>query len=211
MTVPCLTWDILITSIPHRHEMLCELLAELDRQHLPWIGVTVYRDNLEKSYGDKTGDLLKSSRADYVSCIDDDDWIAPDFTIRVMGALKAERPDYVGYPVLWTRDGMPQQRVEHSLRHGGWASGDGILKRDISEKNPMRREIALLGNWHGGYAAEVEWANQVRATGRCVTEAWIDEPMYYYRECFSTGWHAPRQPFSGPLPELPSYPWLRYL
>lgn len=204
------TWDILITSIPHRHDLLCALLEELGRQMRPGIGVIVYRDNLEKSYGGKTGDLLNASQADYVSCIDDDDFIAPDFTDRVLAALE-ERPDYVGYPVCWTRDGVPQRHIEHSLRHGRWSDEGGVLRRDISEKNPMRREIALLGTWDGGYAAEVNWANEVRATGRCMTEAWVDEPMYHYRESFAAGWHAPRQPFSGELPELPSYLWLRYL
>jgi hypothetical protein len=206
------TWDILTTSIPHRHDLLLALLEELGSQldGVPQVRVIVYRDNLEKSYGDKTRDLLHASEAEYVSCIDDDDWVAPDFIARVTAALE-ELPDYVGYPVYWTRDGVPQRQIEHSLRHGRWSDEGGVLKRDISEKNPMRREIALLGNWYGGYAAEVNWANEVRATGKCVTEAWIDEPMYYYRECFSTGWHAPRQPFSGSLPELPSYPWLRYL
>jgi hypothetical protein len=41
------TWDILICSIPHRDEMLADLLAELDRQHQPGVGVIVCRDNLD--------------------------------------------------------------------------------------------------------------------------------------------------------------------
>jgi hypothetical protein len=209
-------WDILITSIPHRHELLCGLLAELSCQREALfgpdadgskVGALLYRDNLELPYGDKTGVLMRASRAQYVSCIDDDDLPGPGYMSWIWAAL-ASRPDYVGYPVRWTRDGVAQLRIEHSLRHGGWGADDGLLKRDLSEKNPIRRELALLGSWSGGYEAEARWAAEVRATGRVRTEAWIPEPVYWYRESTADTFQTPRQPFPGLLPELPSYPWL---
>jgi hypothetical protein len=208
---PYPSYDILITSIPHRHGLLCELLAELGRQ-LPAargeVGVLLYRDNLEHSYGYKTQVLIENSGAEYVSCVDDDDMVAPDFVARVTAALR-DRPDYVGYPVRWTRDGALQRRVEHSLRYPGWGASDQCLERDISEKNPVRREIALLVPFDGGYGAEVAWAAGIRATGRCRTEAWIPDAMYYYRESTADTFQTARQPVSGTLPGLPAYPWLR--
>lgn len=207
-------WDILITSIPHRHAMLCDLLAELNGQ----IGdvtslfdhpveVILYRDNLETSYGDKTQFLMETSRADYVSCIDDDDMVAPDFVRRVLAALET-KPDYVGYPVLWTQDGVPQIRVQHSLRKYGWGQDANMVWRDISEKNPIRRELALLGRFSGGWEAERDWCRVIRDSGRCTTEVWIDDPMYYYREVRDVSFRAKREPMPEPLPALPSYPWL---
>lgn len=213
------SYDILITTIPHRHETLCELLACLDAQievappayYLAGAGVLLYRDNLAVSYGAKIRVLLEASRAEYVSCVDDDDLLAPDGVRRVMAALRG-RPDYVGFPVLWTRDGVPQARVEHSLRHGGWSGEEGLLKRDISEKNPVRRELALLGTWEGGYEAEARWADSIRATGRVRTEAWLDEPVYFYRENTADTFRTARQPWPADriLP-LPAYPWLTVL
>jgi hypothetical protein len=212
-------WDILITSIPHRHALLCGLLAELDRQRAELLGpgaigrmgAIVYRDNLELPYGDKTGVLMRASRAQYVSCIDDDDLPGPGYLAWIWSAL-AGRPDFVGYPVRWTRDGQEQIPVSHSLRHGCWgAAGDGQLIRDLSEKNPIRRELALLGPWSGGYEAERRWAEAVRATGRVRTEVWVPEPLYWYRESSADTFKTGRQPLPGPLPELPSYPWLAVL
>jgi hypothetical protein len=210
-------WDILVTSIPHRHATLLELLAELGRQQDDLFapgpygaGVLVYRDNLEVPYGDKTRVLLETSDAEYVSCIDDDDLPCSGYLSCIWAALAA-RPDYVGYPVRWFRNGTEQIPVEHSLRHASWSEGDGILKRDISEKNPVRREIALAGGWEGGYGAESRWADKVRASGKCVTEAWIGEPMYCYRENTSDTFQTQRSPWPEPLPELPSYPWLTVL
>lgn len=213
-----ISYDILITSIPHRHEMLCDLLAELNGQiesnstlmHRP-VGVLLYRDNLEATYGEKTQVLMDTSKADYVSCIDDDDMVAPDFIRRVLAALET-KPDYVGYPVQWTRDGEPQIQVEHSLRHYGWGHNADLVWRDISEKNPIRRELALLGRWEGGWEAERRWAEQIRRElallGRPAVETWIGDPMYYYREVQDVSFRADREPLPEPLPELPYYAWL---
>jgi len=209
-----ITWDILITHIPHRHDMLCDLLLELDgqiesvstRRERP-VGVIVYRDNLESTYGEKTQFLLETSRADYVSCVDDDDMVAPDFVRRVLDAL-ASKPDYVGYPVRWTQNGVPQKRIEHSLRHYGWGEGSEYVWRDISEKNPIRRDLALLGRFTGGWEAEREWGRLIRDSGQCKNEVWIADAMYYYREVPDESFRATRQPVPEPLPELPRYPWL---
>ena len=94
------TWDILMVTIPHRHERLCSLLASLDTQ-LPWPGVRVRlaRDNLRAAIGDKRQLLLRASRASYVCFIDDDDRVAPDYVPRIAAAL-AGQPDYVGFPVV---------------------------------------------------------------------------------------------------------------
>jgi hypothetical protein len=215
MSAPARVWDILVTSVPHRHEKLAGLLAELDRQLSElfgpgpvWpAGVLLYRDNLQASYGAKTGALIRASAAEYVSCIDDDDLPEPGYAAWIWAAL-ASRPDYVGYPVRWTRDGQPQARVEHSLRHGEWVNGEDVICRDISEKNPIRRELALLGPWEGGYEAEKRWAGAVRASGQCLTEVWVPEPLYWYREDTADTFTTSREPWAGPLPELPSYPWL---
>ena len=107
-------YDLLIPTIPHRHEVLCALLAELDRQMLPGAGVIVWRDNLEHSYGDKCQGLLEASDADYVAFMDDDDWPSEDYLSAVLGALEGG-PDYVGWPEMYTVDGGQGRIIVHSL------------------------------------------------------------------------------------------------
>jgi hypothetical protein len=206
------TWDICICSIPHRHDTMTELLAVLAPQmpdFYPHVRVICFRDNLETPYGNKIGAMLAHSTADYVSCIDDDDLVAPHFIKRVWPALLT-RPDYVGFKICYTVDGQPGMPVVHSLKYHCWDTREGMLVRDLSEKNPMRRELALLGEWAGGYGAEVKWAEQVRANGRVQTEVFIDEEMYYYR--FRSGDHfqVSRDPLPGWEP-LPEYEWLTHI
>lgn len=210
-------WDLLIASIPHRHETLLELLADLDRQirgydAMTQAGVILYRDNLTVPYGDKTQALTLASTADYVSCIDDDDLLAPDGMARILDALDTW-PDYVGFAVAWTKDGVPQIPVEHSLRHPRWENGETMLLRSVMQFNPIRRELALDGCWQGGYEAEIRWGDGVIKRGRCVTEAWLPPPpVYQYREHTADTFKTERQPWpEHAIQPLPSYPWLRVL
>jgi len=203
------TWDVLICTIPHRHATLLELLEDLDQQWQPGLGALLYRDNLESSYGAKTQALLEASRAQYVSCIDDDDLLAPDGVARVMAALESQ-PDYVGFTVHWTTDGVPELPVEHSLTYGGWANRADKLVRDITQFNPVRREAALTGTWEGGNGAERRWSDGVRASGLCREQAWVPGgPVYYYRSSSTDTFKTERRPLPpDTVPPLPSYPWL---
>ena len=206
---PPAIYNILIPTIPHRHAQLCELLAELDRQWQPGVGVLVYRDNLQASLREKNQVLLESSLADYVSWLDDDDWLAPGYLFEVMQSL-ARNPDYVGFEVEWTIDGVPQLPVEHSLRHAGWLNAEDRLTRDITALNPLRRKLALLGRWTDfprDHGADKHWASQVAASGECRTEAFVSRPMYFYRFRTEDSFLLPRQPATE-IPALPAYPWL---
>jgi hypothetical protein len=212
------TWDILVTSIPHRHATLRELLDDLNTQiraadpDLLQVGVRIYRDNLAVPYGDKTQALLEASVASYVSCADDDDLLGPGAVARILEALE-EWPDYVGFRVAWTRDGVAQLPVEHSLRHPGWENGETMLKRSVMQFNPIRREIALEGRWYGGYEAERRWQSAVLGNGHCKREVFLpDPPGYLYRERTGDTFKTDREPLpEDRIPPLPSYPWLRVL
>lgn len=207
-------FDILIPAIPHRHERLCALLEHLDRQMQPGAAAIIYRDNLEASYGDKSQALLEASRADYVAFLDDDDWVAPfgddpaapSYISSVLAALE-EDPDYVGFPERYTVDGRDQPLIVHSLEDRGPAYA-GCQRTDIVHKNPLRRELALLGRWEGGWGADSVWGAQVRASGRVRAEVFIGEPMYHYNFWTGDEFRTHREPFPGPLPPVPGYGWL---
>lgn len=203
------TWDILICSIEERTDMLAELLEELERQLVPGVGVRVYRDNLETIYGEKCQRLLESSEAEYVSFLDDDDWVAADFVEAITTALK-DRPDYVGFKVLYTRDGEPQIPVIHSLDCGGWSNNADALLRDLVHFNPIRRELAIQGRWEGGDGADARWAEQLRALGCVKTQTFIDRELHHYRFRSAHTFTAPRQPMTEhpPRPAADFVTWL---
>jgi hypothetical protein len=205
------TWDILICSIEHRAEMLDDLLAELGLQLLPGVGVRVFRDNLETVYGEKCQRLLDSSTADYVSFLDDDDWIAEDFIATIVTALE-QKPDYVGFKVRYTVDGHPQIPVFHTLKYSGWVNNPEALYRDIVHFNPIRRDLATQGRWEGGDGADRRWADQLRALGIVQNEVYIDRELHHYR---NRTWDTfTRSSLQEPLtehPPLPDYGFVTWL
>jgi hypothetical protein len=189
------TWDILIRTIPHRHERLCGLLESLApqmRMRSRHVGILVYRDNLEATPGAKAQALTEASRAEYVSFVDDDDEVSPDYVRRILVALNTE-PDYVGFTVRYSVDGQDRALIEHSLRYPGWETrADGRHVRDISHLNPVRRRLALLARWDDGYGEDHRWAQAMRETGLVNREVFLDgDPLYHYR--YSTEDHVDRE------------------
>jgi hypothetical protein len=211
------TYDLLIPTIPHRHELLCALLAEIGRQWLPGVGVRVHRTQpavpgVVPGLREKNQALLNSSTAEYVSWLDDDDWLAAAYLPKVMEALE-RKPDYVGFRVAYTVDGQPRMPVVHSLRYHAWEDRDGTLLRDITALNPVRRDLANLGRWDTAeqeHGADHHWASQVRQSGLCKTEVFLDEDMYHYRYRPGDSYLSPREPVPD-WPPLPEYPWLTAL
>ena len=209
MTEP-LTWQILIPTIAHRHGKLRGLLKVLDAQMRPGVRVTVWRDNLEHGYAEKLQGLYDAATAEYVSSLADDDSVAPDFIPRCLEAM-ADRPDYVGFRVLWTEAGVPQIPVRHSLACRAWYGTGLEMGRDLMYYNPVRREHADQVRFRGR-DCDREWADDLRALGIVRTEVFIDAEMLYYRHDAADDFYVPRRP----LPEdeilpLPSYPWLDVL
>jgi hypothetical protein len=202
------TWDILIASIVHRTDMLTELLAELERQLVPGVGVLVYRDNRQALYGPKCQRLYHASQADYVSMLDDDDWIADDYIAAVMDALE-QGPDYVGYRILYTEHGLPQIPVIHSLQYGGWSNSSEALYRDICHKNPVRRELAVQAPWDGDGGADIVWADTLRQLGCVKTEVFVDRELYHYRStgAYSSSGLAPMDD-PPPQPDMDFVTWV---
>lgn len=202
------TWDILIASITYRTEQLIALLKELERQSVPGVGVLVYRDNRHATYGDKCQRLYEASKADYVSMVDDDDWVAEDYVASVMKALR-QKPDYVGYRVLWTEHGAPQIPIVHSLEYDGWGGTSEFLYRDITHKNPLRRELALRARFEGDAAADVRWADDLRGQGVVKDEVFIDRDLYHYlaHGPYEAGGYPP-MPDPPPRPEFDFVTWV---
>ncbi len=204
------SWQILVTTIPHRHDRLCRLLALLDSQMRPGVGVLLRQDNIRDGYRRNLQELMDAATAEYVSAIADDDSVSPDFIPRITEALES-RPDYVGFRVRYTENGVRQKPVIHSLSCGGWQEHGPEFRRDLMYQNPVRREHAQQVKFRG-LACDTEWADDMRALGIVRTEVFIDDELFYYQRDLSDYIATPRQPLPENLIQpLPAYPWLTVL
>lgn len=206
-------WQILIPHMPHRHAQLVGLLDVLAAQMQPGVEVLIYSDNLEADYPTKLQALADASTAEYTSHLANDDSVSDNFVPRVLEAL-TESPDYVGFRVRYTLDGVPQQPVIHSLQCGCWSDMPHLLMRDLMYYNPIRRELAQQVQFRGPYC-DMEWADDLRGLGVVKTEAFIDDELLYYQRKTADNFHSSRQPLPAdqvpPLPSTEIYPFVRYL
>ena len=205
-------YQLLIPTVPHRHEKLCNLLGVLDSQMLPGVGALIYRDNLRVSYREKLQALSNSATGDYVSVIQDDDSVAPDYLERVLEALESN-PDQVGFRVRHTEDGRKSEVIHSKLHWRGHKELHGVHYRDFMYFNPMRRVMFQAVEFRGD-ACDDDWTDDQRALGVVETEVFIDDEIFYYIRTTSDNWHTlrgrPPVPGDEILP-LPEYPWLSVL
>lgn len=88
-------WSILIAAIPERYHsaqpLLYSLLEAQGVARNPDVEVLYLMDNRRRSVGAKRNALLSIALGEYVSFIDDDDAVAPDYIARVMDALRRNK------------------------------------------------------------------------------------------------------------------------
>ncbi|MFI2663731.1 hypothetical protein [Micromonospora carbonacea] len=178
------TWSILIPTISERHDLFCRLLGVLLPQldaHGGRVRVVGWWNNGVPSLPEIRQALVRDAGTDYVSFVDDDDLVVDDYVATVVEAL-ASRPDHVGFRVAYHVDGVLQEEVDHSLRHRRWRR-DRIrgLVRDFTHLDPVRRELALRGDFtraRRGHPEDRMWVGQVRRHLR--SEVYVGRVLYHY-------------------------------
>ena len=86
------TWSILIPTLKSRATMLSILMDELKSQIAAAkaeqdIEIITMSDNKEKSVGYKRNQLKDYVRTRFLSYIDDDDWVSPDYISSIYDAI----------------------------------------------------------------------------------------------------------------------------
>ena len=109
-------WSILIAAIPERyhstHGLLLSLLEYQSVARIPDIELLYLMDNKRRSVGEKRNDLLAAARGEYISFIDDDDEVAPDYVQRIHRTIAAGRKQTPPVDVICFR------QIAHLHPHG---------------------------------------------------------------------------------------------
>ena len=97
--------SILIPSITERIHQLNVLLKELEDQagEEP-VEIIVFIDNCKRTIGKKRTDLLQLAQGEYITMIDDDDFISSDYISTVLTAIE-EGKDVITFKQKSTIDG----------------------------------------------------------------------------------------------------------
>ena len=181
------TWSILIPTIKRRQEQFTQLYLELLRQIQKnkleqKVEVIFDLDDQTMTVGEKRNRLLQASRGTYISYIDDDDEVAPDFVSQIYQKLMTS-PDCVNLVGILRTPGQPEQRFEHSLKYStGYTDPQtNQICSPIYHLNPIKRAIAMQFQFpHQNFNEDTSWAAALHQAGLLKQEAVITQPLYFY-------------------------------
>ena len=171
--------SILIATQGRRNLKFTNLIREVMRQVRVYRGkieVIAYWNNGELPIGTIRQQLIEEAKGEYVCFIDDDDEIPDYYCKEILAALGK---DYVGFHVKLFNNGVEQRPVFHSLRYQVWTEDDDGFYRGVTHLNPLKREIALQGDFTAqGAGEDAIWAKSIIHLVK--TENYITKIMYYY-------------------------------
>jgi glycosyltransferase involved in cell wall biosynthesis len=170
--------SILIVSLESREKLADRLLDVLEQQRQPDIEILFNIDDGKKIIGTKRNELLRQATGDYVSFVDDDDLVSPNYISNVLNAIKSG-PDCVGIKGVMTTNGENPKTFIHSLKYKSWFEKDGIYYRSPNHLNPIKRKLALkVGFPEKNHGEDHDFSMGVYPLLK--EEEFIKEPIYYY-------------------------------
>jgi len=201
-------WSILVLTQPSRTVLLSRMMACLLPQvrKAPGAEIVIGFFNNSLCLGDQRQRMVKAAEGEYVSIVDDDDLVAPDFIDRILPLL--DGVDQVGFRLQQFTDGVPNKPTLISLRYNGWYDDAQAEYRDIMQLCPLRRELALMAKHEGPPGEDARWAFALSKLGVVRTEHFVDAVMYvYYLRTGKTDspgtigappWQVPKEAQAGP-------------
>lgn len=171
--------SVLILTVPERRNPpvirhLCDQARDRPVEIL-WLG-----DNRRRTIGAKRQLLLNMAERTYVSFIDDDDDVAPDFVEQILAVAVNSDPNVITFDA----------EIMHSppciVRHGaGWeneeyAVGKTEIRRAAWHTHAWRRSLALTRRFPDtSWGEDWEWASALQNEG-AKNSVHIDKVLHYY-------------------------------
>ena len=185
------TWSILIPTIKCRTEkftkLYLELLKQIQSNHLhAKVEVLFDLDHQENKVGFKRNRLLTQSRGQYISYIDDDDDISPNYVKLIYDTLiKNPNCDCVSLAGVMRTPGKADQDFIHSLKYqqaiGKQLHGRRMIYSPVFHLNPIKKSIASQFKFpEYNFNEDTAWAAALNKSGLLKQEAVLDQSLYFY-------------------------------
>lgn len=174
--------SILICTVPYRTEELEKLLKVLMPQVEKFEGrieVLALWNQGHHTLNHYRRALLAEAKGRYICYVDDDDVVASYYCSQI---IKNMGKDYIGFRVQLTNEGVVRKPAYHSIKHDHWYEDGSGYYRGITHLNPIKREIAIQGDWGPDRREAGEDAIWAKSLAPLVkSENYIDKIMYYYQ------------------------------
>jgi hypothetical protein len=178
-------WTIAVLTIPGREELLKRLLARLKPQLNDQVQVKIFEHPTD-SIGKKRQLALNQCKTTYISFIDDDDLVSPQYVNYILSKIKL-MPDGIGFRgIIMSHNIKPVEFVNRSgLRYidKAFRSSDCyIFYRPLNHLNPVLTEIAKqIGYKDISFQEDKDYAVRLSESGLITDDIFIDEFLYFYQ------------------------------
>lgn len=174
--------SVLIPSLNKRNEQLELLLSDLEKQ----VGdknvqIVHLSDDGQMSIGQKRTMLLIMAKGEYVTFVDDDDSVSPDYIDKILKALES-KPDCCSMTGRITfSDGYSRPFI-HSLKYDKWIDDheNKVYYRPPNHLNVVRKDLALKAGFPMINSGEDRVYSQ-RLFPLLNKEEWIEGVLYEYK------------------------------
>jgi len=180
--------SILICTLEKRKAMLDGLIEVLKKQILEAkqlssfkeVEVLVSYENEKVKLGKKRNGLLEKAKGRFVSFIDDDDEISPNYIHLVLKAITYD-PDCCSLNGIITTDGQNPKVFKHSISYDGWYEKDGIYYRTPNHWNTIRKSIANCVRFKDdlSFGEDKDFSQRLRPF--LSKEKTIEETIYFFK------------------------------
>ncbi len=180
-------WSILIPAVPMRIASTSATAQFLKLSAMASghpVEVLMLADNKRRTVGKKRQALLDVAKGKYVSWVDDDDFVSPDYIDMLLPALDHHEPDVVVFPIdvtLTSRAGVRRGRVDPGLDHPNEELQDLpiLTLRKPAHLAVWKREIAVVAGF-----PDLMWGeDRVFMERACaIAKTWVrvDRVLYHY-------------------------------
>ena len=147
--------SVLICTIPSRHEKFMTLLDDIEnyKKDIDLRIQILFDSRTDISIGKKRNDLINRATGKYISFIDDDDKITPNYFKVVKEVLLAGDYDSIQFNGRYYVNNVFQKHFYHSMDYDTWSYDEKGYYRPPNHLNPIKnmivRQIMFADISHG--------------------------------------------------------------
>jgi hypothetical protein len=161
--------------MPERRSLLSRMLHSLMQPGLnDSFEILVHQGDC--GLGEKVNRMVDHADGSHVVIVDDDDWVAADYVASVVG----HDEDSVGYRLVCMVDGRYANTIEHDAAFNEWPAHGwpSQRRRGISQKCPIRRDLAAQVAYTDDYMDDCVWSRTVQQL--VGSHTFVDKDLYFY-------------------------------
>jgi glycosyltransferase involved in cell wall biosynthesis len=144
------------------------------------VEILILKDNCQNKIGEKRNKLVELAEGEYSAFIDDDDRIAENYFVLLLGLLK-ENSDCCNLNGIYTENGENPKLFTHSIEYNGWYENLGVFYRYPNHLNAIKTSIVKqMPFLEINNGEDKDFSVRLMESGLIKTESRTSWVLYYY-------------------------------